>query len=114
MAGFCKALEVGGGTDTALLTGADAVRRESVATPTLQVMQGQAALRLLRSFGELRKGGTVSCEHVDYSPTMAKLIDHFHQCEGMDTADADGTARWLLTRIGSRVAQERQTAATAA
>lgn len=108
---FAKALAAGYSADTASLQGADALRRESLASKTVKVEPEDDTERtdldepIARYIAGLGKGG---CPHAGSAAiTAAGIRDHFQRCEHLSTADAARAAK-RLGRLVSRHVQQSQ------
>lgn len=103
---FAKALTVGYSTDSATLTGADALRRESLSGAVQSLPGGQpddhdaAIARYLAGIGK----GT--CDHVKAeafegapNEAIARIREHFRKCEGMAAEAADSATQRTVALV---------------
>lgn len=101
---FWKAVTAGYGTDVAQLSGGQAVQLQSL---DRRPAYAAAAAKYMRTVG------TDRCEHTRGTPTLAKLVAHFRDCESMDDSHARAAAARLLRQVAQRVKQTNPAAEAA-
>lgn len=113
---FFKAVVAGYSTDSTAMTGGRATTLQSIQGGVIQQTQGGNKRKNYAALAHkfLKTVGAGSCSHTTEKPTLASLVAHFRDCEGVGEPQAKAYAAHLIHDIARHVRNRPSSAAAAA